>query len=268
MYTPVSGGSTASAPLQARGYKYALLLGRSHYDPNSDSLDSLCGVAPTMRNMAVDLVANGFKVFVVADTPVALAQPASTDAREELHYTASVNTALQNGDLSWHEGDATRERVRHAVDGLAHSVAGHDPSPTDELYVHIASHGVSNASTGETGAALASLRRISRPHTDSSGVEVAACFEGAYTMGQLHEDLEVDFKQRWRNTLVVLDMCHSGGVFDTGQPQTVCRCLRGRGDSAVLQTMYLSESFQCLAAAPSETRAFCLPTGTLLHREL
>ena len=57
-------------------HKYALVVGRSVFDKNTLELDTLAGVAPTVRNVAVDLVRNGFNVVVLADTPMALSQPA------------------------------------------------------------------------------------------------------------------------------------------------------------------------------------------------
>ena len=231
-----------------RREKYALVVGRTIYNATHDALDTLRGVAATVRNVAVDLHRNGFMVVVVADTRVALAQGAFANATVEQHYVDDSRQAKRAGSLRWICGDATRANVRAALAALAAMVPGHVAATADELVIYIAAHGVENASDRSYGAALGECRCVQQT-TDAHG-KVTAVYEGAYTMEQLHDDLGVDQEeQRWRNTLVVLDTCHSGAAFDMTQPQVVCARRRGVGETPTFQTAYLSESFHCLAHA-------------------
>ena len=258
--------STSSDFAETRFHKYALVVGRSVLDKNTLELDTLAGVAPTVRNVAVDLVRNGFNVVVLADTPMALSQPA-LDATLEKQYSAIADDAVRARRLQWCRGAATRQHIAVCVKELAIMVPGHLAGRLDQMVVYVCAHGVANASDGSFGAALGDVQRTVASYTDSAGAAVAACYEGAYTIDKVREDVAVDEAlQRWYSTLVVMDTCQAGGSFG-GATEPLLH-LQGEVEGEKMQRLFQRESYQCLASVPCKPAAFCQRHGTALSTAL
>ena len=84
-------------------------------------------------------------------------------------------------------------------------------------------------------------------------------------MEQLREDLGVNTTRLWRNILVVLDTCSSADAFGATD---VSKHARGITVTPEMEEFKQHESYQCLAAAPCRSAAFCFDHGTALHTAL
>ena len=267
--------SPPSAPYVVGPARYALLVGRSAYDSMRYDLklkknvptgplylEPLNAVPRSLRNVAVYLASIGFHAFVLCDSPMPTTTVLDATKRALDEKTCRVAEQLcKTRQLSWRTNSPTRENILDAIRSVADMIPNRTPTPSDNLVVYIAGHGINADKSADKcfGIALSNTSLYSEPYL----------YDGLYSIEKLRLDLDLEGQDRWKqSTLVIVDACHAAEAFSKlSTPQT---CLQKSGTKfrASLQKLEAKVSFQGLAATTASHQAFSLRETTLLSEVL